>query len=159
MYPHNPFIYSYLAGPVESEADLQRVITEGNCRFALQLYFYTIHQLFLERDKIYLPGGYHSLGTFIFREQTIDHQVLKTGDILYAQNLRNKAGELLRRNKTDYPTKADWIYNFHSAIFIRQLDGTEHAWHATSIENGPALWTRDHFEHYYKIISVKRILS
>lgn len=159
MHPNIPFIYSYLAGPVETAADLEREIMVGNCRFALQLYFYKIHQLFLEKDQIYLPGGYHTLGTFIFNEQTIDYNSLKTGDIIYAQNLRNKAGVQLSRNEEDYQSKADWIYHFHSAIFIKQPDGTEAIWHATSIENGPAIWTRDHFEQYYKPISVKRVLA
>lgn len=158
MYPKEPFSYSYLAGPVETEAEMLGIIIEGNCRFALQLYFYKIHQLFLERDQIYLPGGYQSLGSFIFKEQIIDYSQMKTGDILYAQNLRNKAGELLNRNEIDYATKDDWIYNFHSAIFIRQPDGTEMVWHATSIENGPAFWTLNRFEYYYKTISVKRVL-
>ncbi len=158
MYPNNPFTYSYLAGPAENEARLAEDITAGNCRFALQLYFYKIHHLFLERDQIYLPGGYHSLGAFIFREQAIDYSQLKNGDILYAQNLRNKVGVKLNRNQEAYPTKDAWIYHFHSAIFIRKPDNTEMVWHATSIENGPAFWTRNRFEQYYKVISVKRIL-
>lgn len=158
MYPNDLFAYSYEAGPVVTESELNQPFSVGNCRFALQLYFYRIHNKFLPQDHIYLPGGYQTLGEFVFREEPIDYSALVPGDILYAQNLKNKNGEPLARNLSDYPTKDEWYYHFHSAIYLGEVDGKELIWHATSIENGPACWTRSQFEEYYKVISAKRVL-
>ncbi len=161
-FPAEKFVYKYLAGPVDSKEEIDRGITEGNCRFAPQLYFWRIHNIFLEKDQVYLPGGYKVLGKFIFKEELIDFNDLKRGDILYAQNLRNKSEELLERGIEVYKDKDEWIYYFHSAIYLGRVDpesDVQYVWHATSIEGGPALWTLETFLHYYKPISIKRILG
>lgn len=63
-YPADQFVYRYLAGPVVTAAELDSDFEEGNCRLALQLYFYRIHNLFFPREAIYLPGGYKTWGKF-----------------------------------------------------------------------------------------------
>lgn len=160
-YPQDNFTYSYLAGPTVTKIELDQEISVGNCRFAIQLYFYKIHHLFFERDEIYLPGGYKKLGNFIFKEEPINFDVLITGDVIFAQNLRNKEDKLLNRGVKNYKTKDDWLYHFHSAIYLGQIDpevNQKYIWHATSIDGGPSLWTLDKFEHYYKPISAKRVI-
>lgn len=160
-YPSAQFTYQYLAGPVETVDELEAGVKEGNCRLALQLYFYRVHGIFFKRDEIYLPGGYKVLGQFIFKEEPMDFGELKMGDILYAQNLKNKAGALVDKSPERYRTKDEWLYYLHSAIYIGTLDdsATRYVWHATNIEGGPALWTLEKFEHYYKPVSAKRVLG
>lgn len=157
-YPSDTFTYKYLAGPVDTRDQIDAGITEGNCRFALQLYFYKIHGIWFERDEIYLPGGYRVLGEFIFKEEPIQFETLRRGDILYAQNWRDKAGKLLNKGIENYKTKDEWLYYLHSAVYLGKINPNtdEHyIWHATNIEGGPVLWTLEKFEYYYKPISVK----
>jgi len=160
-YPTDKFLYKYLAGPVETSEEIEVGQTEGNCRFALQLYFYRIHEIFFQKDEIYLPGGYKVLGEFVYKEEPIDFNKLKAGDILYAQNLLNKEGKKVDKSLERYKDKDEWLYYLHSAIYIGKIDdGTDnfYVWHATHIDGGPTLWTLEKFERYYKTVSVKRVL-
>jgi hypothetical protein len=161
MYPTDKFIYTYLAGPVDTPEEIDAGVTEGNCRFALQLYFYRKHGIFFQKDDIYLPDGYNTTGKFIFKEEPIDFDKLLPGDVVYAQNLRSKEGDEIDKSMEKYASKEEWIFYFHSAIFIGQIDDktdTQYIWHATYIEGGPTLWTLEKFMHYYKPISAKRVL-
>jgi len=161
-FPADQFKYSYLAGPVEAPEEIDIGVTEGNCRFALQLYYYRLYNHFLKRDEVYLPGGYKKLGKFVFKEELIDFDLLKEGDVLYAQNLRNKKGKFLEKDIENYETKDKWLYCLHSAIYLGRVDvdsDEQYVWHATNIEGGPALWTLDRFLYYYLPISAKRILQ
>lgn len=160
LHPTDSFVYKYLAGPVETREEIEKGVTEGNCRFALQLYFYKIHNIFFEKDEIYLPGGYKVLGKFIFEEEPIDFSKLKRGDVLYAQNLRNKDGVLLEKGIENYETKDKWLYYLHSAIYLGKIDATgiQYIWHATNITDGSVLWDIATFEQYYKLVSAKRVL-
>lgn len=160
-YPTDTFVYKYLAGPVETAEEIEAGVAEGNCRFALQLYFYRKHGVFFMKDEIYLPGGYKVTGKFIFEEELIDFDKLKAGDVVYAQNLRNKEGKEVDKSLERYRDKDEWLYYLHSAIYIGRIDdGTDnrYIWHATHIDGGPTLWTLENFEHYYKPISAKRLL-
>jgi hypothetical protein len=160
-FPTDKFAYKYLAGPVETPAEIEAGVTEGNCRFALQLYFYRKHGIFFKKDQIYLPGGYKVLGKFVFKEESIDFESLMRGDILYSQNLRNKEGKEVNKSLERYKDKDEWLYYLHSAIYLGKInDGTDncYVWHSTSIDGGPTLWTLEKFEHYYKPISAKRVL-
>lgn len=161
MYPTEQFSYKYLAGPVLTEKELNSDFTEGNCRFALQLYFYRIHGKFFERDEIYLPGGYKVLGEFVFKETDIDVNQLKPGDVLYAENIRNKQGQKVDKSLERYRNKDEWLYYLHSLIYLGKLDDdsdTNYVWHATHIAGGPVVWDWDKFLHYYKPISAKRVI-
>lgn len=161
IFPSDQFTYKYLTGPVKTPLEIDGAIKEGNCRLALQLYFYRIHKKFLEQDEVYLPGGYKTLGQFVFKEEPIDFDALQAGDILYAQNLRNKKGEELHRDLETYKDKDEWLYHLHSAIYLGEIDGNSeerYVWHATNIEGGTALWALDKFQYYYKPVSVKRVV-
>lgn len=160
-FPVDQFKYAYLAGPVETSEELQSVAVEGNCRYALQLYFYRIHHKFYERDEIYLPGGYKVLGEFVFKEEEIDFAKLKSGDVLYAQNLRNKEEKLVKKGIDTFESKDEWLYHLHSAIYLGKIDpetDQQYIWHATNIEGRVALWSLEKFKHYYLPVSVKRVV-
>lgn len=161
-FPADQFKYVYLAGPVDTPQAIDVGVSEGNCRYALQLYYYRMHNKFYERDEIYLPGGYKVLGEFIFKEEQIDFSKLKQGDIVFAQNLRNKEGKVLEKGIENYETKDKWLYYLHSAIYLGKIDpNTEekYIWHATNIEGGPTLWTLEKFQHYYLPVSAKRVFQ
>lgn len=160
-FPADQFKYVYLTGPVETPQEIDIAATEGNCRYALQLYFYRIHNKFFERDKIYLPGGYKVLGEFVFREEPINFDELKRGDVLYAQNLRNKEGQVLDKGIENYESKDEWLYHLHSAIYLGKIDpetDEQYIWHATNIEGGTALWTIEKFQYHYLPVSAKRVV-
>lgn len=158
-YPTDQFPYKYLAGPVLTEAELAGPFEEGNCRFALQLYFYRIHNKFFERDDIYLPGGYKVWGEFVFKEESIDPNVLKPGDVLYAENIRNKEDKDVDKSLERYKDKDEWLYYLHSLIYVGMVEGVPYVWHATHIAGGPVVWPWEKFLHYYKPVSAKRILD
>lgn len=160
-YPSEQFKYAYMAGPVETSEQLKIDAIEGNCRYALQLYFYRIHKKFFEQDEIYLPGGYKVLGEFVFKEEPINFCELEDGDVLYAQNLRNKEGKLLEKGIENYESKDEWLYHLHSAIYLGKIDpetDEQYVWHATNVEGGTALWTLEKFKHYYLPVSAKRVI-
>ncbi len=157
MLPIESFAYAYDAGPLETEAALKAPVKEGNCRLAIQVYYYRLHQQFIPKDQIYLPGGYKHLGRFIYEESVIDYATLQPGDIIYAQNIKNKRGEQLNRNLETYPSKDGWLYHLHSALYIGCFEQRHNIWHATSIENGTCIWSVETFEEWYRPISVKRV--
>ena len=109
---------------------------------------------------------------FIFKEKSIDFNKLKTGDIIYAENLRNKKGELLNKSKITYKNEDDWLKYLHSAIYLGELNEELNSllpegdhpkdipliWHSTFIGGGTCVWTLYKFNLYYKPISAKRLV-
>ncbi|CAN5699082.1 hypothetical protein BH11PAT2_BH11PAT2_05250 [soil metagenome] len=157
--PVENFVYKYLIGPVESVETFNLPVTEGNCRLALQLYYYRIHGIFFQKDDIYLPGGYKVWGQFIFKEEPIDFDKLKLGDVIYAQNFRGKRGQELLKGIEHFKDKDEWLWHLHSAIYVGKVDGIHYIWNATSIVGETIIWPLETFEYYYKPISAKRILD
>ncbi|MDB5245353.1 MAG: hypothetical protein JWN90_458 [Parcubacteria group bacterium] len=156
--PVEDFEYKYILGPVESVETFRLPILEGNCRLALQLYYYRVHGIFFQKDDIYLPGGYKVWGEFIFKEESIDFDQLQPGDIIYAQNFRGKRGQELLKGIEHFKDKDEWLWHLHSVIYVGKVDGTHYIWNATSIVGGTVTWPLETFEYYYKPISAKRIL-
>lgn len=92
------------------------------------------------------------------KEAVIHPHKLKEGDVVYAENLRNKENKEVDKSLGRYKDKDEWLYYLHSGIFLGFVNDTPLVWHATHIEGGPAVWTWEKFLHYYKPISAKRIL-
>ncbi|MDQ1300028.1 MAG: hypothetical protein QG636_696 [Patescibacteria group bacterium] len=156
--PVEDYVYKYLLGPVESAEALNQPVTEGNCRLALQLYYFRVHGIFFQQNDIYLPGGYKAWGEFIFKEEPIDFEKLQPGDVLYAQNFRGKRGQELLKGIENFKDKDEWLYHLHSAIYVGKISGTHYIWNATSIVGATITWPLETFVYYYKPISAKRIL-
>jgi hypothetical protein len=96
----------------------------------------------------------------VYQEEDVDVAQLKPGDIIFAQNLRNKSGRKVDKSLERYRSKDEWIFYLHSLIYIGQSDtGQHYVWHATHIEGGPVVWSWEKFLHYYKSISAKRVMG
>jgi len=134
--PQHTFSYQYLAGPVATKAEIEAGVPEGNCRFAIQQWFFELHGLFLKRDEIYLPGGYKVLGAFLFEETAIDWDALQPGDIIFAENLRNKLGKVIDRSLSSFDSKDEWLFYLHSAQYAGKENDTHYIWHASAIAGG-----------------------
>lgn len=143
-------------GPLSKKL-LQGKITSGNCRLAVQDYFFSVHNLYLKPKDILLPFAYHKIGYFV---DLFD----KAGDIIYAEKLRN--------NKS-FKNGDEKILHFHTAIFLGKLNktilsflpfksniktGTSVIWHSSFIAGGTDIWPLDKFLYYYKPVAAKRIL-
>jgi len=157
-YPLDEFAYEYNAGPVETAEEIDQGVKAGNCRFGIQLYFYRVHKIFFKKYDIYLPGGYKVMGEFIFKEEPIDFNILKVGDVVYAQNLRDRNGREIDKSLERYRNRDEWLYYLHSVIYVGKIKGEHYVWHATHIDHGPTLWKLDKFKYYYHPVSAKRIL-
>ena len=80
------------AGPLTEQELKNENFTQGNCRRAVQYFLYKTKNIFLKQEDVLLPNGYKNIGEFIFKEESIDFKKLKIGDVIYAENLRNKKG-------------------------------------------------------------------
>ncbi len=170
------FPYKYLKGPIPLE-ELQQGPTEGNCRLAVQDYFYTVHGLFLGREEIVLPEAYRNTGKIVsdFKgDVVVFFKDLQVGDIIYAEKLRDRKERMFRHQRNSYPTEDEWLISLHMGIYFGiptddllsrmptdgQIDREKPAvWHASFIAGGTALWTVDKFCHYYQPVVAKRLLT
>lgn len=144
-------------GPLSKKLLKEKIIS-GNCRLAVQDYFFSIHNLYLKPKDILLPYAYYNIGHFV---TLFD----KAGDILYAEKLRNKKS---------FKNEGERILYFHTAIFLGKLKktilnflpikpdikiGTPVIWHSSFIAGGTDIWPLEKFLYYYKPIAAKRILK
>lgn len=152
-------------GPLPKKL-LKGKIISGNCRLAVQDYFFRVYNLYLKPEDILLPQAYKEVGKFVkcFKE---------SGDIIYAKKFRNKKGEVIYKNKESFKNEDEWILYFHTAIYLGKMDitikrflpfesdiksGTPVIWHSSYISGGTAVWPVEKFHFYYKIVTAKRIL-
>lgn len=166
------------SGPL-SLVKLQGQIKKGNCRLTVQDYYYTVHNIYLKPEQILLPAAFKKVGRFVKMPN------LKPGDLIYAERLRNKKGEIVYKlpsedcnligykPKEQYKDEDERILHFHTAIYLGKLDkdtlsfipfkpeyskGTPVIWHSSFISNGTAIWSLEKFLNYYQLVAVKRIL-
>ncbi len=152
------FSYQFIAGPFPTREELQGDWQIGNCRRALQYYVLQSKGLFLKPDEVLSPGAYHKTGTFVFKKgEKIDLGALKTGDIIYAERIRSKAGELVDKSEQGFPTEDDYITSLHTAIWIGE-PGKE-IWHSTAVEGSSCSWVLGRFQYFYRIVAAKRITT
>lgn len=169
------FRYNFQKGPV-TEREIERPITEGNCRLAIQEYFTVFDGSFFSKNDLLNPHGYLHTGKFI-KKGNGSHSFfdnLPTGAVIYAERIRNKDGETTDRSTDAFGTSEDYIISLHSAIFLKNLtrdiiaklpselelaiSDTPAIWHATSIEGHSTIWTLEKFLTYYKPVAAKRFV-
>ncbi len=143
------FKYQFDKGPLLLRDLKKDEFNEGNCRLALQYYFYKIHKKFYKSELLLNPKAFNKVGKFIIKEGFFTKDslnLLKEGDIIYADKIRIENKELNRK---------DWIIRLHTAIYC----GDNKIYHSNLIDNGTSIWNFGKFIKYYKPIAAKRILS
>src|SRR3989344_3789963 len=165
------FKYKFDKGPV-SKSKISEPTNEGNCRFALQDFFFVLHKRYFEECELLNPAGYLHTGSFLKKEYANDFfDNLPTGAVIYAEKTRNRKNELVDNTAKKFESEDDYIIALHSAIYIKNIDerilsklpseisaGKSSApaiWHATAVEGATCLWDIDKFLHYYKPIVAK----
>lgn len=153
------FTYKFNEGPFITEKDLLGNWKEGNCRRALQYYFFKKHGIFLPPEKVLCPWAYKKTGKFIFREKiNFDWEKLRPGDIIYAERKSSlKKGVSVEKSETSFDNRDEYLVSLHTAIFIGK-SGKE-IWHATSIEGKSCYWPISELVNYYLPVTVKRIIA
>lgn len=154
------------SGPLPKKL-LKGKIISGNCRLAVQDYFFSIHNYYLKPKDILLPLAYQKVGTFVKLFE-------KGGDIIYAENVRNKKEEVIYKDRKKYKNEDAWILFFHSAIYLGKMSkkilnilpfesninfGTPVIWHCSFISGSTDIWPLKKFLYYYKPVAAKRILK
>ena len=149
------FKYVFQAGPLPKEK-LDDKIKEGNCRLAVQLFFYKNYKKYFKPEDVLNPNGYKNTGKFIYKPgQKIDYSKLEEGDIIYAQRKINKEGEKISRDEKDFKNEDEWIYYLHSAVYFSD----NKIYHATTFEDKSCVWSLNKFNKYYKLVAVKRFVE
>lgn len=156
------FEYKFDSGPLSQKDLAKKRIKQGNCRLAVQDYFYQIKKKYISEQDVLLPRGFKEVGTLIkeFTGENLSFEELLQGDILYAERVRNKEMKRIERGKEKFSTEDDWIISLHTAIFLGRMcqdDPVDYVWHATAICGGTVLWTIGKFLYYYKPVAAKRI--
>lgn len=143
-----------MAGPLPKDG-LEKEFKEGNCRLAVQIYFYKIHNVYFKPEKILNPNGYKNTGKFVFTAgEEIDFNTAAEGDVIYGENIVNKKGESINRGRETFNDEDEWILHFHTAVYL----GNNQIWHATHFAGTSCFWTVDQFKKFYKPIALKRFL-
>lgn len=170
---HN-FKYNYFRGPISLD-DLQTEITEGNCRLAVQDYFYTNHGLYLNREELILSERMIN-GSDVKKNQgdIVDFfSDLKEGDIVYADKLRNSLEKELTPRSEKFANEEERLINLHLGVYLgiqknenssrfsfNNIDTKKPViWHSSFISKGTALWSIDEFCYYYKPFVARGIIN
>lgn len=150
--------YSFNAGPLLPEF-LDNSPILGNCRLAIQLYFYRLHNKVFLPDEILCPQSFRETGTKIDLDFN-DHNWMtniQIGDVIFAERIKDKDGKFVDRSIDYFKQNEDeYITYLHTAI-ISNKEPFE-IWHATTITNNTCFWDLDQFNNYYKIIGLRRFI-
>lgn len=166
------FKYKFDRGPLSLSA-LSEPITEGNCRLALQDFFFVLKNTYFSEKELLNPEGYLHTGTFLHEESSENFfHNLPTGTVIYAENIRNRKEVPTDRSAKNFPSEVDYLIALHSAIYVADVNEEIVArfpteipaiptrqpamWHATAIEGGTCLWTIKKFLEYYQPVAAKR---
>lgn len=153
---HKDFYYKFNEGPMNSKEELLGDWDIGNCRRAFQYYTFKKKNIFLEPEDVLCPKAYNETGTFIInKDDEFNFEILTDGDIIYAEKIRNKEGEMIDKNVSTFPTNDDYIVSLHTALFTGEKD--KEIWHATAIEGKSCFWDLKKFLYYYRPIVAKRV--
>jgi hypothetical protein len=152
------FKYSFTCGPLSWEL-LDSSPTLGNCRLAVQLYFYRLHNIIFHPDEILCPKSYRETGVEVDigpnRLNWMDY--VRVGDVIFAERIKDKDGKIVDRSIDYFKQNEDeYITYLHTAIICNN-DPFE-IWHATTITNETCFWDFKQFNNYYRIVRIKRFI-
>lgn len=152
------FSYRFNKGPLSKNRLREEKFKEGNCRLAIQYYFFKKHNLYLNSNEVLNPKAYKKTGTFVVEEGSFSKKSvkkLKSGDIIYAERLKNKNGVKIYKKASFFSNKNTWIISLHSAVYL----GRGKIYHSSSISDGSSVWDIEKFYEFYKPVAAKRILD
>lgn len=152
------YLYSFNAGPLVPEL-LDSSPCQGNCRLAIQLYFYRLHNKIFLPDEILCPKSYRETGVKVDLDFNDPSWITnaQVGDVIFAERIKDKDGKPLDRSIDYFKQNEDeYITYLHTAI-ISNIEPFE-IWHATTITSNTCFWDYNRFNNYYKIIRVKRFI-
>ena len=170
------YSYRYYEGPLSLE-QLQQKPPVGNCRRAVQDYYWTFHGKYLGSEDIVFPEALKNEGIIVkkFQNDTDDFSSdLQTGDIVYAEKLRDSRGIVFSSAKHVSLSEEERMRNFHLGVYIgvptaeilariptiEVIDkGRPTIWHASFIAGGTDLWPVDRFCYYYRPVLATRLLT
>lgn len=150
------FTYDLNSGPVSMDL-LDRIPAKGNCRTAIQYYFAIFNKIKFQPDEILCPKSFRETGRLIALNFSDPNwiQLLKSGDVFFAERIRSKSGEIIDRSTGTFENEDAYITSLHTAIYI----GDQNIWHATAITGATCTWRLDEFKYFYKVIAVKRFVD
>lgn len=149
------FTYHFDAGPLGTKEELFGDWQSGNCRRAVQLYFYKQRKIFLGPEQILCPEAYYRTGKFVIRKnEEFNFNVLQEGDIVYAEKIRDSENNCIDKHKE---LNNDYLIALHTAIYTGEK-GKE-IWHATAVESESCYWSIEKFSRFYRPVAAKRILE
>ena len=150
------FTYKFTEGPFRSISELLSEWKSGNCRRAVQYFLYRKKRIFLKPEQVLCPEAFYNTGTFIMdNNNKFNSILLKEGDIIYAEKIRNKEKKVVNKNKITFSNYDEYIVSLHTALYTNKK-GKE-IWHASLIEGKSSYWSLNKFLYYYKPVVVKRI--
>ncbi|HPT66227.1 MAG TPA: hypothetical protein PK257_02875 [Candidatus Woesebacteria bacterium] len=168
---HN-FGYEYLRGPVTEDV-LNVEITSGNCRLAVQDYFYTNYGIYLGKNEIVLPEAKNK-GIFVENEnKSVFLDNLKEGDIIYGEKIKTSTGKRVNLSEKRVNNENEWLTSLHMGVYLgvqpseilsalsyNEMDIKKPVvWHSSFISKGTSLWSIDKFCEYYKLVFARRIIN
>lgn len=142
------FVYNYESGPFASLQEMQEGFKTGNCRRAVQAYFWYALGAFIPAEDILSP---EMLGKFIpVDDENNSFESACVHDVIYAER-RNKAS----KTAASLNNRAVMM-NWHSAVFLGNLlrgsaIDLQHLYHSSMICGGSATWTTHEFLDYYQV--------
>jgi len=165
------FSYKYLHGPV-SEDVLKTEITEGNCRLAVQDYFYTNYGIYLDQNEIVLPRAKNNGLLMENNDTSVFLNNLKEGDIIYGEKIKTSTGKRVNLDEKRIANENEWLTGLHLGVYMgvqssevlsslsyNEADITKPViWHSSFISKGTSLWSVDKFCEYYKPVIARRII-
>lgn len=152
------FNYRFDAGPLGSADELAGEWGEGNCRRAVQLYFFSMWGEFLEPDRVLCPEIYNQTGAFVIDvEQQFDFECLRNGDIIFAERVKDRFKVNIKCGPVAFDLIDDYVISLHTAIYTGHK-GRE-IWHATAVEGSSCYWNTQRFLEFYRPVAAKRLLS
>ncbi len=151
------FNYCFDSGPFQNEEEFRDNWQTGNCRRAVQYYFFAELGIFLNREQILCPELFHDTGMFIIRlGEPFSSNQLRAGDIIFAEKIRSRPGDLVDRSRTYFPNEEEYVVSLHTAIYwgVRGRD----IWHATNITGSSCYWSMNRFMRHYRPVAAKRVV-
>jgi len=150
------YTYAFLAGPFETKEELCGFWSKGNCRRALQWYFFEYHGIFFSPEQLLCPQSFLATGTFVLKEgEKWNRDPLQVGDVIFAERIRGKDGEKIPSKKNNL-SRDEYLVRLHTAI-IQNIEPLQF-FHATSLSGKSCIWTQEAFFRCYRSIAVKRFV-